>query len=297
MSKTSIVLELQLLATDGSNDITNLLRKALLVAYKLNQEEFKVWINNELHGYKELDIPDYRKISTEIKVKNPHRGLIPFIINDQRIADIFKNVEIKDPIESLDNLLKYPSSEKFCIIEPSDYEQNLLMGIQDGYKLPAVKIIGRNQVAAIVDAVRSTILEWVLRLESEGIVGDGISFSKTERNKAMNSSTINIKNFQGVLGDVSDSNVHQHLNITINKNDFDSLSRCLDAEGVSKDDLKELQIALSEDQPPTNPGTFGSKVSDWVGKMIGKACSGSWKIGIGAASNLLATTISKYYGL
>lgn len=298
MSKTSIVLELQSLATDRSNDITDLLRKALLVASKLKLEEFKTWINHELHGYKGSDVPDYRKTSSEIKLKNPYHGLIPVVISDQRIANILTNVEIKDAIESLDNLLKAKSTGGFLTLPLSHSQQAFLMEMQDEYaQLPAVRIIGRNQVAAIVDAVRTTILEWALQLESEGIVGDGISFSETERNKAMSSSTVNIKNFQGVLGNVSDSNVNQNLNITINKNDFDSLSKYLSKEGISPSDIEELQIAINEDSPPTKSGTFGNKVSEWVGKMIGKASNGSWAISIGAAGNLLATAISKYYGL
>jgi len=297
MPEASIVLELQSLATDRSNDITDLLRKALMVASKLKLEEFKSWVNNELHGYRDSDVPDYRKTSAEIRLKSPFHGLIPVVIGDQRVAELLTNVEISDPIESLDNLLKSKSSGGFLTLPLSHSQQAFLMEMQDEYaQLPAVRIIGRNQVAAIVDAVRSTILEWALQLESEGIVGDGITFSETERNKAMGSSTINIKNFQGVLGNVSESTLHQNLNITVTKNDFESLARYLESNGVLKEDLKELQEAITDDIPPTKPGTFGSKVSAWIGKMIGKASSGGWAISIGAAGNLLAAAISKYYG-
>ena len=56
----SIVLELQLLATETDVPIAELLRKSLLIATKLNLIEFKKWINNELHGYTDSDVPDYR---------------------------------------------------------------------------------------------------------------------------------------------------------------------------------------------------------------------------------------------
>ena len=33
----------------------------------------------------------------------------------------------------------------------------------------------------LVDGVRNTILEWSLRLEADGIVGDGLSFNPEEK--------------------------------------------------------------------------------------------------------------------
>lgn len=297
MSKPSIILELQSLATDRKNDITDLLRKALLVASKLNLDEFKAWVNHELHGYKGNDVPEYRKASSEIKFKNPYHGLIPMVISDQSLSDILTSVDISDPIESLQNLLNSKGGSSLTMALSST-QQSLLMELQGPQtQFPAVRIIGRNQIAAIVDAVRTTILEWALQLESEGILGDGISFSEKEREKAVASSNINIENFQGILGDVNHSDVDQNLNLTINKNDFESLSNFLKSQGVTPDDLKELESAINDDPPPNKPGTFGSKVSGWVGKMIGKASSGSWSISIGAAGNLLAAAISKFYGM
>ncbi len=61
--RNSIVLELQDLAIGRDNNISDLLRKALLVASKLNLIEFKEWVNSELNGYTEVGVPDYRKLN------------------------------------------------------------------------------------------------------------------------------------------------------------------------------------------------------------------------------------------
>lgn len=59
----SIVLELQQLASEDTFPITSLLRKALIVTTKLNLDDFKKWINNELNGYEKTDeIPKYTRI-------------------------------------------------------------------------------------------------------------------------------------------------------------------------------------------------------------------------------------------
>src|SRR5919106_30118 len=77
MAKQSLVLELQQLAADGETNILDLLRKALLVATKLNLIEFRDWIRNELNGYQSGELPSYRKCPAEVKGRNPFHGLIP----------------------------------------------------------------------------------------------------------------------------------------------------------------------------------------------------------------------------
>src|SRR5205085_5705698 len=43
--------------------VTDLLRKALVVARKLNVRDFEEWINSELTGYKDTDkVPEYRRL-------------------------------------------------------------------------------------------------------------------------------------------------------------------------------------------------------------------------------------------
>ena len=54
-----IVIELQKQAIDTDSDVVSLLRKAYLVARKLDIKDFEEWINSELNGYTDYDkIPD-----------------------------------------------------------------------------------------------------------------------------------------------------------------------------------------------------------------------------------------------
>ncbi|WP_425460227.1 hypothetical protein, partial [Leptospira semungkisensis] len=54
-----IVIQLQSEATDTNISITDLLRKAQIVASKLSIEEFRKWITNEMYGYKNEKVPEY----------------------------------------------------------------------------------------------------------------------------------------------------------------------------------------------------------------------------------------------
>ncbi len=295
----AIVIELQRLATEKSHDITDLLRKALLVATKLNLKDFRAWTNHELHGYAKADVPDYRKCRAEVKLRNPYHGLIPVIFPDSSWADIFCNVEVRDPVGSLLHLLDDPTGKSGHLIIPLLPEQErFLLEHQDEFgQLPPVRTIGRNQIASIIDAVRTTILEWSLRLESEGILGRNLTFSDDEKRRAASSTEIRIENFQGVLGNVKHSTLTQNLQMTINKGDFASLRRYLKSLGLNEVDIHELEQAVRSDPTPAQSGNFGSRVSQWVGKMVSKAAAGAWDIAVGTAGNLLATAISSYYGM
>lgn len=66
---------------------------------------------------------------------------------------------------------------------------------------------------------------------------------------------------------------------------------------MQKPDLIELKEALDSEAVKNPREGFGPKVSQWIGKMTQKAANGTWQIGLGAAGNLLARSIAKYYGI
>lgn len=297
MTPVPLVLQLQHLATDNSTDVTELLRKALVVATKLGLGAFREWADHELHGYDSGDVPKYRRVHADLRAMNPYRGLIPFLIHDRELQDLVCNVPIPDSIGSLADLLANRRGSDDCLmVQFSASQKQALMKMQDAFEpLEPVRTVGRNQVAAILDAVRTTILEWSLALEADEILGEGMTFSPDEKKRAHES--IRIDNFQGVLGDVIGSTVTQTNQINVQKGDFQSLRRVLTGTGVSVEDVDELERAIRDDPQPSSSAAYGGKVSEWVGKMVSKAASGVWQIGVGAASRLLGTALSSYYGL
>ena len=173
------------------------------------------------------------------------------------------------------------------------------MRLQGFGALPVVRVIGHNQVAAIIDIVRTTILEWALELENNGILGEGLVFTEEDKNKAMSNTNINIEridNFQGMLGGVSESTITQNMTQSSFTGDFNSLRNYLIKNSVTDQDVTELKSAIESDGSIENNGAFGENVSGWIGKMLTKSANGSWQIGIAAAGNLLSEAIGRYYG-
>jgi hypothetical protein len=296
--KKSIVLEMQRMATDKKEDISDLLRKALLVATKLKLHDFRSWVDNELNGYRKGPVPEYRKLKATVRLKDPYHGLIPVIFQTQEIADVICNIQVRDPMGNLVSILEKQTSSISDPIYPLTPEQeNFLISNQDGMGLPPIRTVSSSAISTIIDLVRTQILEWSLKLEEQGILGNGLTFSNDEKEIAVSSQGINIHNFQGVLGDVSNSNMTQNLNMKIETHNFDSLKSFLLSEGLSNTDLSELEHAIQHDPEPDTKGNFGDKVSSWMGRMLTKAANGSWQVSAAAAGNLLAQAIGAYYGL
>lgn len=303
---TPAVIQLQEYATDEQHDVSELLRKALLVATKLKLPDFKEWISNELNGYKNnnltnVSIPKYRVIPCDLKVIDPLRGLLPFQLV-KNIPEMVKldeechKVYVHDSIRSLKEITAH-SSEDLQFNFPPETEDFLLSIQRGGMPLNPVRVVPSYLITSIIDTVRTRVLEWALALEEEGVLGEGLTFSSKEKEIAEKSMTINnIGNFQGVFGNVSESTVTQTNHLVVNSGDFNSLAEHLRSQRVEQHDIAELHQAIKNDPAPTQPNALGSHVSAWMGKMVAKAADGSWNVGIGAAGGLLATALAKYYG-
>ena len=199
MSK--IVIELQQEALKSDFDILNLLRKAYLVARKLKLNEFEKWIDSELNGYKNLDkIPDYRLLRGEVKAWNPYHGWIPVIFEDD--IESITTHSASDTISSLLNV--YENSENRTAILPFNASMNNYLSKHSGFHTKYALMIGTNRSYSIIERVRNIIIT----LEENGILGEGLQFSDTEKEIANNTPVINhyINNF---WGDVSSTQIQQ----------------------------------------------------------------------------------------
>ena len=179
---SSLVRELQRDALDNSIPASSILRKALVVARKLSNEEFKVWCEMELKGYTDgKEIPQYRFVETELKARNPVLGLIPVMMPPQ-MADVFARKAISQPIAEIEDLCANPTSEGFMIIPVPKSIEGTLVRMLNGY-YPVV-VASRAAFMGILDAVRNIVLDWALKLEEQGVLGEDMSFSDHEKQVA-----------------------------------------------------------------------------------------------------------------
>lgn len=292
------VIELQEMAMDSNTDLTACLRRALAISSKLNLTGFKLWASLELDGYqqsKNKDIPDYRIIGSSLVAKNPYRGYIPFVIDDSKMMKDLTIIYVREPVRSLVHLLENTNGNLEFNVTPE--VQSYLMKLQGDLPMEVTRKIAPSSIEAIIDRVRTQLLNFSLELENNGILGDGISFSASEKERAnAMPPSINIGVFQGVLGDISNSSVQQNSFSVIEKGNFSSLERQLTQLGIASKDIDDLKEAIQVDNLSEKASSFGNRVSSWLGRMMTKAASGVWDVGIGAAGNLLGDALKQFYG-
>jgi hypothetical protein len=176
----SMVLQLQSLASE-TGSTTELLRKALMVATKLKIGEFREWIEDELNGYGNKDVPSYRIVPSSAKAWNPYNGWIPIMIRDSpQLSEIISQGHIPTAVPQLEEMAKAETTF-FTSPFPPEIEATLM---QDSLPLQPARHISKNCLSGIVQTVRNIVLRWALALEEEGILGERLRFSDKEKVKA-----------------------------------------------------------------------------------------------------------------
>lgn len=191
----SLVHELQRDALDRSIHITDLLRKALLVSKKLKIKDIEEWINNELNGYPGGSTPDYRQVYGELKALNPYRGWIPVMVGKD-LRDIICCQNIFLSVSQIENLSANSEGGSFVYKFQADQARIIMKLI--GEEFETALYIPTHHLIRIIDTTKTKILEFALDLESKGILGEGLIFSKEDQQLAqtITYNTINIQNME-----------------------------------------------------------------------------------------------------
>ena len=180
---SSIVLDLQNEVTKPDCDIVSVLRKAHLIAAKLGLTDFDKWIICELNGYQNEDtVPDYRKIRGLLKAFNPYRGWIPAMIPDRKTED---DICIRDISNSISEIIALCEQNNDIVTEFSGKGNTILNNaFGSDYQMRYAIHLPCPSVKDIIEKVKNTVLEWTIKLESEGILGEDMRFDTTEKEAA-----------------------------------------------------------------------------------------------------------------
>jgi len=257
-------------------------------------------MQESINGYNEdveIPVPDYRMVSGQVKSHNPYNGLWMPVMWSGDEPTGFSRRGCGQSIPELEGLLEKTDKGDTLTMAFSPKATAAIMRAIPDMMQPPVLFVAASSMVGIVERVRNLILDWTLKLEEQGILGGDMTFTRAEIQSATSNRQIIISNFQGILGDVSDSSVTQNLSMDVRADDFESLAIFLKQKGITTEDIADLKQAVANDPKPTEPTKLGAGVSHWMGKMIQKAASGAWTIGLGAAGKLLADAITRYYGL
>lgn len=270
---TGLVLELQRDSLNKDIDISDLLRKALVVSKKLGIAEIETWIRNELDGYytsSEETVPEYRNIRGEVKVHNPYHGWQSLNVGSTELENILSTRKINQPVGELDSLVNdhKESSLQVPFNQSTKNELLKMMNVQ----LEPTLIVPQTEIVGILEAIRNEVLNWSLDLESREILGSGMSFSKEEKQVASQTTyqvTNNIQNMHNSQLQQDSAGANQSLNVIEHPTDlrmfideYKKLNLQLD---ISDDQRKELDtdvsmIELQLDSPKPKPTIISESV-------------------------------------
>ena len=176
----SLIDELQLDAASPAVSASSLLRKALMVAAKLELSDVPEWINAELSGYRNGElVPSYHTIYVDVKARG-FRGWVPVQFPTTDLRDTVAKHGMHEPVAELEALRARDGQLAFGF--PPECQQLL----QDIFceQTEFICFLERSRIDGILDEIRNRVLRWAIALDKAGVRGSGLTFSAPEREKA-----------------------------------------------------------------------------------------------------------------
>lgn len=175
-----IIPEIVNLATNENVSVTELLRKVLAVAHRLDLPDIIEWVEKELSGYNNTEkIPKYRYVRGILKVIVPPRLYMHWEMPNEEEQKKIETVPLLNPISEMNSLIN-----KNCRVRLSPEEKRILKDIQKdfwGSNYEPIIDIPSNEIHRVIETIKDYILRMALSLEKKGIIGEGMTFSKEEK--------------------------------------------------------------------------------------------------------------------
>lgn len=211
-------------AVGDTEPITVTLRRCKILAERAGDRDFAEWVDRELNGYGESQpLPDYRVARGGTVVghfvgpggSRASEIPIPPASVPEQIRSLFLEIEHRRPISYYAHLAS-DSDGNLKSDLPSD-ALPLLGKIVRGMPscISAYRVIGVNEVAAMVDSVRNKILTLVLALEARlppGFLADARSRATDEERKILQHEVRQVL----VQGNVQNLNLGPQSNTQVN---------------------------------------------------------------------------------
>jgi hypothetical protein len=170
----SLLRDIQQAAIDEHSQVATLLRKCKVLASRLGSQEFGEWIDNELNGYKNLDeLPAYRILRVgsygDFVGYGGSKGKnlpIPPMTLPEEIREYIQTSKLKMAVSALANLAESEDYSKESW--PPDVVSIVGSKIyRDMNCLSAWKVLPRPALIAVLDTVRTRVLNFALQIERE----------------------------------------------------------------------------------------------------------------------------------
>jgi hypothetical protein len=301
--------EIQNELTDSNKSLTDILRKAKIVASLLKNQDLKEWVDRELKGYLGIDkneIPDYRinKAHNNGIFSGPfgsgvQNAGIPTAFLPEDIKKHFSDLVFRQSISELQGMANSDSDAMMNkwpteIIAHMQREVTIYQGM---HIVDAWQHISKEQVIGVLDTVRNRLLDFILELKEAypDQTKKESSLSEIPKEAVSNHFHTYISGGKNIIA--SGANVNQHIESVVFENDIESLKSYLEKLSLPQEDIEELETIVTTVEKDVKNNRLGPKVSKWIAKVTEKAVSGSIELASKEGVSAIISAIKEYYGL
>ena len=284
----------------GNEPVNRLLRKVKVIAARAEVPVLEEWVDHELGGYPEdAALPNYRgpfdaeafghftgRFQSEIKNAPIPEGAFP-----EGFSWLFE-LEFRQPVSELEALaggdsLNAPWPADLVAGINGMLESGKMSLYGDHRLLNAWRSVSGPQVIAIVDSVRTRVLDLALAMErtapQAGQVGAAV-LGPDEKQTIITHVYGDNPNVAVASSDFSQS-------VTITKGDDHALRKALSEIGLPSEMVDSLLVAVEADK--AGGGGIGPATSGWLSSAMKIA----YELGIGTSAGLIANSVFAYLGL
>ncbi len=291
--------------------LSNILRKAKVLAYRLELPELKQWVDHELDGYEgsDTELPDYRCIPTSnygtfsgfggARLENypiPTLGL-PNVLRER-----VETLELRQGVAALEGLQFGEEPSIMLPWSPNWVAAASEVGtIIDDYALvSAHRVLGKNYVDAALDTVRNRLLTFVLELETEfpDKAKSEVAASEIPTERSAQLFQTHVYGGQNIIAsghDITQQTVFPPPGIS--PRDLAALLDYMRGLGVPEEAVSELLEVVEEEEAPSEPGRLGPRAEGWLGRLATKGIEGATTATAGQVVQYAAKAIAQYYGV
>lgn len=248
------------------------LTRAKIIAFEINNEDFKNWINKELNGYSVNDkLPDYRIIPCDIFAvlkAYGQRKTVPYDMTsiDKELDGKIYKMDILQSVSVLESELK--DSDKTYGYQ--EFPIHILQELRQNNKFitSVERRIQHFQLENILNLTKQKLIDTLLDLD-KAFPDLQNNFNNTPENQEKTNTIIN----NHIYGDNASSNigVGDSLSQKISNNyeiKIEQTISDLKELGVPEEDLEEFKSIVTKE---TDKRNLGKELMNWLGKITNKA--------------------------
>jgi hypothetical protein len=303
----SLVAEIQAGATDSSTPLSNLLRKAKVLATRLDDRRLEEWVDKELNGYATSDShPPYRRVGPNrvaADFSGPYgsglrNGEIPSAIIDRGDRETLFHHTFLHGVAHYEAILAERSEDGQLFVHwPGNALLKYQNKVYEGLTLMrAMQQLSPASLAGLLDGVRNRLLELALQVERENpdageapIGSQPVAAARVER-------IVQNVLVYGGQNTIAAGEVTQHVQQITTGAAWDAIRQELEGVGIPSYEIEGLRYALEVDGEATAAGDLGPVTQGWIGRIAGKVASGALELAQGVSVEVVTQVILRALG-